>query len=264
MNQLESKLFVAEEALKNTNSGGQRVTLKTGEAITYTNLPNQLVALVVYNSGGNNTEIVVTYNNGFPPKSFKLESVQSAGNSLGLVYFVNPSVTKITQISISIPQFKGNEGSIDAYCISLSFPKDGGPLPIGNVELSPSPTKFGGYSRAYATPQLQWYNLRVQSSEEGSNQGLVSLFFNPEGNVELWGLGVNPTAVKAYLEDPDHVFFDQEQTGVSADNVIIKQENFTSGNRLEETFYGLSKQIVFSPISAANYTDVGQISLNPQ
>ncbi len=264
MSHLASMLQVPQEALATTNSGGQRVNLREGQAITYTNLPNQLVALVVYNNGGNNTEISVSYNASAPPKKFTLESVQSAGNSLGLVYLVNPSVTNITQISLSIPDFKGNEGDIDVYCMSLRFPLGGGEYPIQNMEMSTRPTPFGGYSRAYATPQLQWYSLMVQSSEEGSKQGLIGLYFNASGNIEFWGFGVNTEAVYGYLNSKERVYYDETFTGVSASNVVIDKKNLTSANRLENSIYGMSQQIVFSPISAAKFTDVGQISLTPQ
>lgn len=264
MSHLESTLQVSQEALTMTNSGGQRVTLTKGQAITYTNLPSQLVALVVYNRGGNNTEINVSYNAAYPAKKFTLQSVQAAGNSLGLVYLVNPAVTNITQISASIPDFSGNEGEVDVYCMSLRFPLGGGELPVQNIEMTNSPKTFSGFSRAYATPQLQWYTLMAQSSEEGSKQGLIALYFNPEGNVEFWGFGVNPSATYGYLNNLDNVFYNEDQTGVKASNVIIKQDNLVSANRLSVPIYGLSSQIVFSPISAANYTNVGQISLTPQ
>ncbi len=263
MTHLASMLQVADEA-QTTNDGGQRVRLQKGDAITYTNLPNQLVALVVYNNGGNNTEVSVTYNVAFPPKKFTLESVEAAGNSLGLVYLVNPAVTDITQISISVPDYKGNEGEVETYCVSLRFPLDGGTNPIQNIPMTNEPSTFSGYSRAYATPQLQWYNMMAQSSEQGTNQGLIGLYFTPEGNIEFWGFGVNPAPVEAYLKDPNRVYYGEDETGVKASNVVISQSTLTSGNRLERPIYGLSQQIVFSPISASDYTNVGQISLTPQ
>ena len=128
------------------------------------------------------------------------------------------------------------------------------------MPMTSNPIKFNGYSRAYATPQLQWYSLMVQSSNEPSGEGLIGLYFDPSGNIEFWGFRVNTIPVFKFLTNKQRVYYD-DTTGVKENRVIIREENLVTGNRIAKSLYGLSSQIIFSPISSANNTNVGEISL---
>ena len=98
---------------------GEKITIKPGNVINYTNLPNQPIALIAYNNSGNNTEVIVNYIN---IRSMHLESVSEFGLSLGEVFLLNPEVTKKNEITISIPRTEPNNSSVDVYCVSLLFP----------------------------------------------------------------------------------------------------------------------------------------------
>ncbi|WP_049854746.1 hypothetical protein [Dickeya fangzhongdai] len=232
--------------LKKSIDDGSRTTLGTGDAVTFTNLPNQPVAIVAYNNTGNTTSFNVVYNNQ-APTSYQIDSVQSQGFSLGLAYLINPGVTHASEITVSVPKTEQQGSSIDVYAVSLYFPL--GKIQNQEIPLDGRAVHFNGYSRSYATPPLAWYALTVQSG----NTGQVGLYFS--GN-RIDVIAVNtPNEIKEVLRTK--VIATSGSGIASADFDIL----VNPGNSYAKNFYGVSSQLVYSPISAANTTQDGSISI---
>ncbi len=228
-----------------TVDNGSRQTLSKGNAITFTDLPNQPIVLVAYNNTGNTTDYVVSYNNQ-APKHSTIDSVQGQGFSLGNAFLLNPAVTGSREISVSVPNTAQSEASIDVYLVSLFLPTAG----ISNVEipLNGERESFNGNSRAYATPPLAWYTLNIQSNETG----LIGFKFNTD---EIETIGVNiPNELIPMLKNK--IYGDKEKTGMAPSDPVT-----VSGNSFNKDFYGTSTQIVYAPVSAANTTSNGSISI---
>ncbi len=225
---------------------GSRQTLGKGQAVTFTDLPNQPIGIVTYNNTGNTTPFNVAYNNQIP-KPFQVESVQGQGFSLGLAYLINPSVTGANEITVSVPNTAQSDASLDVYAVSLFLPLSG--IQNQEIPLNGEHVTFDGYSRAYATPPLAWYELTIQSTETG----LVGLYFNGS-NVDVIAVNV-PTQIQPLLKDK--VYFSPE-TGIAATDVHF---DLVTGNSYTSSFYGVSSQLVYSPVSSANTTQSGQIAI---
>lgn len=231
----------------NSISTGERQRLGKGDSVTYNDLPNQPIALTAFNNTGTTTKYIVQYNNE-PPKSFTIDSVQSQGFSLGSAVLLNPAVTGSREISVSVPNDVPEKASIDVYLVSLYLPTES----IQNYEipLNGSSVQFNGYSRAYATPPLAWYNLQIQSQQTG----LIGFIFN-QNTIDIVGVNVNDQIIPVIK---GKVYCDSKKTGIAlADSNYI----FRSGNTYQEDIYGTSTQIVYSPVSSANTTKNGTISI---
>lgn len=225
---------------------GSRQTLGKGQAITFTDLPNQPISIVTYNNTGNTTPFNVAYNNQ-APQAFTVESVQAQGFSLGLAYLINPAVTGANEITVSVPNTAQSDASIDVYAVSLFLPLHG--IQNQEIPLNGEHVSFNGYSRAYATPPLAWYDLTIQSTETG----LVGLYFTGD-KVEVVAVNV-PSEIQPALQQK--VFFSPE-TGIASSDVSF---SLKTGNTFSNTFYGTSSQLVYSPVSSANTTNNGQIAI---
>lgn len=225
---------------------GSRVSIGKGQAVTFSSLPNQPIAIVVYNNTGNTTPFNVVYNN-LAPKQLTVESVQGQGFSLGVAYLINPANTGANEISVSVPNTAQEKASLDVYAVSLFFPLSG--IQNQEIPLNGEHVDFNGYSRAYATPPLAWYQLSVQSQETG----LVGFKFLTD-TVEVLAVNVAPQFENALKSK---VYFN-EDTGISSKDVSFTLE---SGNSINQNIYGISSQIVYSPVSSANTTHNGMISI---
>jgi len=242
--------FSTKEALNATNqliiNDGSRQTLGKGGMVTFTDLPNQPIALVAYNNTGNTTSYVVSYNNQ-APHPFEIDSVQGQGFSLGSAFFLNPRVTGSREISVSVPNTAQSNASVDVYLVSLYLPT----RDITNIEipLNGKEMTFYGYSRAYATPPLAWYNLNITSTETG----LVGFIFQDD---KISTIAVN-MAKEAIPVLNSKIFANIQETGIG------KEETPTcmSGSSYSKSFYGTSSQIVYSPVSSARTTRNGEISI---
>ena len=139
-----SNVLRVAEGSEKAISGGLRQTLKRGDAVTFTDLPMQPVAIVLYNNTGNTTTAIVSYANE-APQSMTLDSVQAQGFSLGSAYFINPANTQATEIRISVPEDAQEDASIDVYAVSLF-------LPLGSVQNQE--IRCGGAHRFTFEPDL--------------------------------------------------------------------------------------------------------------
>ena len=230
--------------IKKTISDGSRETLTKGDAVTFNHLPNQPVAIVVYNNTGNTTSFNIAYNNKVPA-SYSVDSVQGQGFSLGLAYLINPAITQSNEITVSVPDSAQQDASLDVYAVSLFFPLGG----INNQEipLNGTPVNFSGYSRAYATPPLAWYQITINSNSTGS----IGLCFNLD---MVYVIGVNVySEIKPAIKDK--VVLDAD-SGFNESNV---KYSLRAGNQFVYQFYGTSTQIVYSPVSSKNTTSDGSI-----
>lgn len=243
--------FLTKQAMNASNSqfvidNGSRQTLKKGDMVRYTSLPMQPIALVAYNNTGNTTSYVVSYNNQ-APKHFTIDSVQAQGFSLGNAFFLNPGVTNSCEISVSVPDTAQSDASIDVYLVSLYLPTSG----ITNISIPLDGTmmKFNGYSRAYATPPLAWYTMNITSTETG----LVGFIFNTQYSIETIAVNIAAEAESALKAK---IYGSKDLTGIDVTDPIC-----ISGNSYSKDFYGTSTQIVYSPVSSANTTDNGSISI---
>ncbi|CNH52216.1 Uncharacterised protein [Yersinia aldovae] len=227
-------------------SDGSRTTLGKGNAVTFTNLPNQPVAIVVYNNTGNTTPFNVAYANQ-KPQNYSVQSVQGQGFSLGLAYIIDPSVTKAFEITVSVPDQAQQNSSVDVYAVSLYLPLSG----INNVAIptNGSSVTFSGYSRAYATPGLAWYDLNINSTHTGQ----VGLLFDGS-TIEVIGVNM-PSTASAALKS---VIINTTGSGVPDGNISVTVE---SGGVYANTIFGTSSQIVYSPVSPTNTASDGSISL---
>lgn len=230
--------------IKETISDGSRVTLTMGDAVTFDHLPNQPVAIVVYNNTGNTTPFNVSYSNN-PPTSYSVDSVQGQGFSLGLAYIINPVNTQSNEITVSVPDQAQPDSSLDVYAVSLFFPLSD----INNQEipLDGTPVNFSGYSRAYATPPLAWYQQTINSNSTGS----IGLYFTGD-TVKVIGVNVNAD-IKDVIKSKVIV---SSSNGINPENVTF---SFNPGNQYIYSFYGTSSQIVYSPVSSENTTSDGSI-----
>ena len=245
-------MFATAEVLRAENSlgainTGARQTLGKGQSVTYTDLPNQPIALVAYNNKGTTTKYIVQYNNQ-APNSFTIDSVQAQGFSLGNAVLLDPSITGSREISVSVPNDVPQDASIDVYLVSLYLPLNG----IQNYEipLNGAEVKFNGYSRAYATPPLAWYHLQIKSQETG----LIGFWFN-QSKIFIIGVNVN-TQIGPVIKSK--IYCDKEKTGFS---IAESDYFFNAGSTYQKDFYGTSTQYVYSPVSSAKTTQNGTISI---
>lgn len=241
--------FLTLEALNASNTRtiktGERQTLGKGDMVNFTDLPNQPIALVAYNNTGNTTPYVVSYNNQ-APKSFNIDSVQGQGFSLGNAFFLNPAKTGSREISVSVPNTAQGKASIDVYLVSLFLPT----AAIDNIEipLNGNQMPFDGYSRAYATPPLAWYNLNITSTETG----LVGFLFNTD-SIDTIAVNI-ASELKPQLKLK--IYGDEEKTGLAPTDPETE-----SGSSFSKDIYGTSTQYVYSPVSSAKTTKNGMISI---
>lgn len=241
---LTSYALNAAAGIKKTISDGSRTTLGKGDAVTFDHLPNQPVAIVVYNNTGNTTPFNVVYNNQVPT-SYNVASVQAQGFSLGLAYLINPANTNANEITVSVPDIAQQGASVDVYAVSLFLPLSA--IQNQEIPLNGTPVNFNGYSRAYATPPLAWYQQTINSNSTGS----IGLYFT---NDTIQVIGVNvPTQAEPAVKN---VVINTANSGISSDKVTY---SLNSGNAYISTFYGTSTQVVYSPVSSANTTSNGSI-----
>jgi len=241
---LTSYALNASAGIKKTISDGSRTTLEKGDAVTFNHLPNQPVAIVVYNNTGNTTPFNVVYNNQVPA-SYNVDSVQAQGFSLGLAYLINPANTNANEITVSVPDNAQQNASLDVYAVSLFLPLSG--IQNQEIPLNGKPVSFNGFSRAYATPPLAWYQQTINSNSTGS----IGLYFT---NDTIQVIGVNlPKQADTALKN---VVINTPDSGMSSDKVTF---SLASGNAFISNFYGTSSQIVYSPVSSANTTSNGSI-----
>lgn len=226
---------------------GEKISIKTGDSITYTNLPNQPIALLIYNNSGNNTEVIITY---LSIRSTSLESVSQRGLSLGEVFLFNPSTTKTNEITVSIPRTEFKDSSVDIYCASLLLPTN--LIGLTNFEMNRTAKYFKGFSRAYATPQLAWQNFSV----EMGFFGFIGLLFE-EDRVKVIGINVN-TSEKVINHIKSKIYYNLKETGFNPEHITFY---FTPATRYSKMFYGISKQMVFVSMSSAQTTKHCSISL---
>lgn len=229
------------------NNGGKQ-TLNTGDSVRFTDLPNQLVAIAVYNNNGNNGVFRIAYD-GQRPVSRTMASVEPGVGGFGYIYFIDPSQTQSYDVSISVPTGAGEaEVSLDVYLISLMFPTDTSGVSNQPIALDGSPTRFKGYSRSYCTPQLAWYNVVVHADQ---GQGFMGLLFTGQNDVEVWGVNMpnGEAFYKNYVEN-----------GPGATS-LTPTFHISSGASESNTIYGMAQQVVFAPISTAVNTQLGTISI---
>ncbi len=228
-------LHVALDAAEAINTGA-KTTIKPGEVINYTNLPNQPIALIIYNNSGDNTEVLVGYSN---VTKIRLASVSEPGLSMGQAFLLNPAKIKKNEIAISIPHSEQKDATVDVYCVSLLLPTD--TRGINNFEMSGDPHYLQGYSRAYASPQLAWYNLCV----EMENYGFLGVFFQGE-KVEIIGVNIN-TSEDVIKHIKSKIFCAPELNGIDEQKVSY---NLSTSSRYEKIFYGDTSQMVLASLSS--------------
>lgn len=121
---------------------------------------------------------------------------------------------------------------------------------IHNIEipLNSKQMSFNGYSRAYATPPLAWYNLNITSTETG----LVGFLFNTDS---IGTIAVNISS-KVQPALKSKIYGNEEKTGLAPN-----KPKTVSRNSFSEQFYGMSTQYVYSPVSSAETTKNGMISI---
>lgn len=224
-----------------TIQDGSRVTVGKGDTVRFTNLPNQPIAVVVYNNTGNNPTVHFAYANENASKT--IASSQGQGFSMGYCYMIDPSVARSYETTVSLSNTAQEGATIDVYLVSLYFP-------LGNIQNQPvnldgSPTEFNGYSRAYWTPFFAEYNLNITTTEKG----LVGLLFQ-DNTIKVIGVNM-PTSVD--LGQYITIGAGMQQSQVTTEIV--------AGTVYEKPFYGTQSQMVYSPISAANSTNTGGISV---
>lgn len=237
-------VFDAENIIKQ----GKKVTIGPGNTVNYINLPNQPVAVVVYNNTGNNTHIIFDY---ISRKDVYLDSVSSKGYSIGDVYLLNPRIKQNYNITVSIPHTEPRDSSVDIYCVSLLFPLNC--KGINNFKIKEDPTNFYRYSRAYATPQPTWYSLSLQME----SYGFLGLLFKDQ-NIEIIGLNIN-TSEKVCHHIKEKIYYDFENTGICDKDISFR---LLTATRCGDYFYGTSSQLVIASISSAKTTRHFSISLD--
>jgi|GEM_PF-2794571 len=234
------------------NDGG-RFTLDSTNpdkaAVRYTNLPNQLIAILVHNNNGNNGRFRIAYD-GYQPISRKLPSVDGGGAGFGYIYLIDPSKANSYDISIGVPVGTGNAPiSLDVQLVSLMFPLNTSGVQNQEIPLNGADCAFNGYSRSYCTPQPTWYNATVMS--EGG-LGLMGIMINGQNSVEIYGTNISydyQDYYKSYIEK-----------GIGAENIALNY-HMESGRTVSHEFFGMAEQLVFAPVSMEDSTHLGCISV---
>lgn len=224
-----------------TISDGSKCTIKCGESVKFTDLPPELIAVVVCNNTQNSETVHFAYAHHSISK--KMAS-PADGISMGCCYIINPSVTKSYEVAVSLSSGAQADATADVYLVS-------GYLPMGRaiqnhmVPLNDTPVNFNAYSRLFFTPSSNWYALQLDSSEKG----LVTLFFLDK-TVNIFPLNMPfGLDVRSFiLLGPD----------VNSTNIHI--HNPMDGIFSHE-FYGVGSQIVLNPMISSNATNVGSLKI---
>lgn len=225
---------------------GEKTTIKTGDVINYINLPNQPIALIIYNNTGGNTQVSIRYKK---VTHIRLASVSDRDSGLGQVFLLNPSVTQKNDITISIPHTESADSLVDVYCVSALYPTN--TEGINSFEINDEVNYFQNYSKAYATPQFAWYTLSIQMGF----YGFIGLLFEKE-QVSLIGININTS--KEVIDYIKRKIFFSDDTGIYTKNITF---DFLDATRYDKTFYGDSSQIVFASISSLRTIKNCSISL---
>lgn len=143
-------------------NGGQRITLKAGDTATCTTLrPGQIYGIFIYNSAlsDNTAEVNVVWSNSQPPVKITVPGT-TANAGLASMGFVSGSDTQTISISLS-----SNSGiaQIEAWLGSTSMPTNTSGLSNNQLQANGEPYPFSKYTRYYAVPPSQWFNLTIES-----------------------------------------------------------------------------------------------------
>lgn len=227
-------------------SDGGRYTLHKGDVVQYVGLPKHPLAVVVYNNTGIDVLFRVAYNDE-PPEAFLAYTLENSGYSLGHAYLIDPSVTQTYDITIGVSDFNSAGASLEVFIACAGLPMD---KLVQEHQLSDEglPFVFDGYSKSYCTPTLAWYNLKIETAEEG----LVGFVFHGK-QIVINGLNAmtnqqnikNLVTIGAGL-NPEQVLFDT-----------------VKGTKWELELYGALLQLAYIPATASDYRQLGRISLTP-
>lgn len=227
---------------------GQRHTLKKGDVVKYTNLPEQPIAIVVYNNTGNTTTFLIAHQSG-KSESFTIASVHNKSYSMGHVCLINPAVTKSHEVSVSISGFAQNDASIDVYLVSLLLPTDKKTLKNIQVKTNRKPVAFKAHSKVSFTPDFGLCDMLLDTTKFG----LAGLFFQGDAVVVI-GLNL-PESMAKHLQDVVRL-----GPGMEAAKVSFRT---SQGTKWSYEIYGFEQPMVYVPISASKSVS-GRLSVWPE
>lgn len=228
-------------------TNGGRCTLHKGEAVRYANLPDYPVAVVVYNSTRTNLRFRIAYNKE-RPKAYVAENLETSGYSLGHAYLINPGVTKTYDITIAVSGFNPDGASLEVYIAGAGLPMEAG-IREHDLSLEGEPFIFDGYSRVYCTPMFSWYNLKVETAEEG-----LTGFVFQDDRVMVNSLNV-ASEQKKNIKDLITI-----GAGIDPKNVSY---GTVEGTKWEKELYGSVLQVAYDPVTTSDDTGLGRISITP-
>ena len=231
--------------IKQSIDTGIRCTLGSGEGVKYTDIPIQLVAVIVCNNTQENQ--MVHFNYAGQTISKLVASPTKQGFSMGYCYLINPSQTEYYDMTIFLSDFAPKDATVDVYLVSLMLPVADNAAQYQGIGLDGSPVNFNGYSRFYGDSTLSFneYVLQVDSTDKG----LVTLLF--EGDM-VHVLGVN-MPVGAELNS-----FITLGPGTNNNDFDIK---CTTNSSLNYSFYGMDNRIAFNTTAPTNATNIGTVKL---
>jgi len=233
-----------EQTLKTTQTihDGGKYTLKPGNVVRYTSLPNQPMAVIIYNNTGNSPTVRCHYNS--ETTDIPLAPVQGKGYSSGYCYLFNPREAHSKEITISLDVNSQENVQVDIYLASLYFPIND--ITKHQILSNGTPVALEGYSKVYFISTLAQHEMIIKTNAQ-SFLGLI--FYNDEINV----LGVRMS--------PDIDLNNYISIGPGMSVEKVKVHHPVISDEFYYHFFGLQFRVAFVPITAPILGVVGTVTL---
>lgn len=251
MSLLEQILEVEESKIRIESEGGLQV-INTGEAVKFTQLLNQPMALILFNNNSNNPVVTINYDNQKPRRK-TLSAVDRTEASVGFAYVFDPSVSGNREISVSLNPNQ-SAASISAFIVSQGMPHLSRlrkpRFQVVHLQDDGERVSLNGYSRAFSTPPFAWFDLNI----EAESKGLIGFLFEDRNVTDepVTCLGINM---------PDRVRLESfVEIDRSLGKIVFDK---TSNTNYEYTFFGQNAQFIFCPVHHLTEQSSCSISLAP-
>lgn len=197
----------SEAAASNANwNDGRLVTLTPSpgnNSFRCENIQNGATGLFLYNSAGNDHDIVVNVftSNMQAPKNIVVPGT-TGNQGLATIVAINGATTNTVTLSMN-PSAPSNT-QVQAFLGSVAFPMGGGGISNTQLPENGQVMKFSKFSRFYDVPASTWYSLTIQSNVTQ----FMCAQFGPGGNamaIYCVNPGPNPAANVVQSDDTNPV-----------------------------------------------------------
>lgn len=229
------------------NANGNRCTLKRGDSVRYTDLPNQPVAVIVYDNTDNPTKFRVAYNN---QGSQLFTTTQLGGLNIGAIYLIDPSKTSSYEVFISIPISEEQNVSLDVYLISAYFPVNEPGIQEVNLNEEKKPMQLNGYAKVHYHAWTEHNEMTIKAAD--AERPLIGVLIQGD-ETTIVGLNVSKEQEKTLKE--------LVKTGSEIEEGNLKF--LTTEKNLEKRDYtAVLSQMIYSPVASASSKSIGDISFS--